>query len=130
MGSYAGRGNASLLIEKAKGGLHRSTPDSETLASSDDELDQRHHHFPSNQQQQLPRSTRQASWFSKIRQGPPRKASIIGAYSTAGSNPAIRESPTTQLSSFQRSWARVCVRLLMPVLLRRLGARISAFLTT
>jgi hypothetical protein len=29
VGSYAGGGNASLLVETAKGGLRRSTPDSE-----------------------------------------------------------------------------------------------------
>jgi hypothetical protein len=33
--SYAGGGNASLLIEKAISGLRRSIPDSEALASSD-----------------------------------------------------------------------------------------------
>jgi hypothetical protein len=36
LGSYAGVGNASLLLEKAKGGLRRSTADSEALAPSDD----------------------------------------------------------------------------------------------
>jgi hypothetical protein len=35
LGSYGRGGNASLLIEKSKGGLRRSTPDSEALTSSD-----------------------------------------------------------------------------------------------
>ena len=94
--SYTGGSNASLLIEKAKGGLRRSTPDSEALASSDDELDQRHHHFPTNQQQP-PRSTRRASWLNDVQQGPPRKASLSGAYSAVGSNPT---TPATEPTSW------------------------------
>jgi cellobiose-specific phosphotransferase system component IIB len=41
VGSYAGGSNASLLIKKAKVALRRSTLDSEALALSNDELDQR-----------------------------------------------------------------------------------------
>jgi hypothetical protein len=100
VGQYAGGGNASLLIEKAKGGLRRSTPDSEALASSDDELDQRHHHYPSSQQSQPPRTTRRASWLSEVQQGPPRKASLNGAYSTVGSNPP---TPSSEPSAWPTS---------------------------
>jgi hypothetical protein len=66
VGHKAGGGNASLLIEKAKGGLRRSTPDSEALVLTDDYLDQRHHEVPSIQEKQSPRSTRHASLFSKV----------------------------------------------------------------
>jgi hypothetical protein len=76
VGSYAGVCNASLLIEKAKGALRRTTPDFEALASSDDKLDQRQHNSPGNQEQQPPRSTHHASWFSKVQEGPPWKASL------------------------------------------------------
>jgi hypothetical protein len=49
-GSYTGSGNASLLVENAKGGPRRPAPDFEALALSDnDELNRRHHHYPSNQ---------------------------------------------------------------------------------
>jgi hypothetical protein len=39
---------------------------------------------------QPPRSTRRASWLSEVRQRPPWKASLSGAYSTVGSNPTLR----------------------------------------
>jgi hypothetical protein len=93
-----------LPVEKAKSALRRSTPDSEALALSDDKLDQRQNKFPSNQEQQPPRSTRHASWFSKVQKGPPWKALFGGAYPPVGSNPIMREGHTAHLSSFRRSW--------------------------
>jgi hypothetical protein len=104
VGSYAKSGNASLLIEKAKGALRQSTPNSETLASLDDEVNQSQHNFPNNQEQQPRRSTRHASWFSKVQERSPWNASLGRVYSTVGSNATMREGHTAQLSSFQQSW--------------------------
>ena len=60
---------ASLLVDKSKAHIRRSTPDSEALASSDDEQDFSHrtaHHQP-------PHSTRRPSWMSETNSN--RKAS-------------------------------------------------------
>ncbi|MCJ1476552.1 hypothetical protein MMC13_005218 [Lambiella insularis] len=83
--NYTG-GNASLLLEKTKAGIRRSTPDSEVMASSDDELEQRQQHIPTLNQQSSRQAGRQ-SWLSDSQQVPQRKSSVTGSYSSVGSHP-------------------------------------------
>ena len=91
--SYTGV-NSSLLLEKTKAGIRRSTPDSEAMASSDDETEQRHQHIsPLNQQ--APRSGRRQSWLSDTQQAPQRKGSVTGSYSSVGSHPGTPAADTT-----------------------------------
>ena len=94
--STYGGGNASLLLEKTKAGIRRSTPDSEALASSDDEQDQRYQH-PTTMVQQMPRPNRRASWLSEVQQGPQRKGSLTGTYSSVSSHPS---TPATEPTSW------------------------------
>lgn len=91
--SYAG-GNASLLLEKTKAGVRRSTPDSEVMASSDDELEQRQQHMPTLNQQSS-RQARRQSWLSDGQQVPQRKGSITGSYSSVGSHPSTPAAEST-----------------------------------
>jgi hypothetical protein len=93
--SYTGS-NASLLLEKAKGGIRRSTPDSEALASSDDEQDLRHQHF-SAMNQQAPKPVRRTSWLSEVQQASQRKGSSGGPYTSVGSYPT---TPATEPTSW------------------------------
>ena len=77
--------NASLLLEKAKAGMRRSTPDSEALASSDDEQDHRH------QQQSMAnppglKAGRRTSWLADAQPVPQRKPSLGAANSFPTSN--------------------------------------------
>jgi len=88
--------NASLLLEKAKGGIRRSTPDSEALASSDDEQDQRHQHF-SAMNSQAPKPVRRTSWLSEVQQVPQRKGSLSGTYTSVSSYPT---TPATEPTSW------------------------------
>ena len=96
-GGYPGS-NASLLLEKAKAGIRRSTPDSEALASSDDEQDQHHQHH-SMAPQSGSRGTRRSSWLNEFQQATQRKASLSGSgtFSPASSH------PTTPVAD-QTSW--------------------------
>ena len=96
-GGYPGS-NTSLLLEKAKAGIRRSTPDSEALASSDDEQDQ-HHQLHSVAAQSGPRVTRRSSWLNDFQQATQRKASLSGSgtFSPASSH------PTTPVAD-QSSW--------------------------
>ena len=91
------RGNTSLFLEKAKAGIRRSTPDSEALASSDDEQDHRPQHPIL---QQVPRPHRRASWLSEMHQGTPRKGSLPGNFSSMGSHP---NTPATEPTSWPSS---------------------------
>ncbi|MCJ1403977.1 hypothetical protein MMC11_007201 [Xylographa trunciseda] len=91
--SYTGV-NTSLLLEKTKAGIRRSTPDSEAMASSDDEIEQRQQHASTLNQQAL-RSGRRQSWLSDTQQAPQRKASINGSYSSIGSHPSTPTADTT-----------------------------------
>ncbi|KAL8951579.1 MAG: hypothetical protein Q9222_002464 [Ikaeria aurantiellina] len=71
-------GNASIFLEKAKAGNRGSTPDSEALASSDDEQE---HHYRLHSITNLPgtRPVRRPSWLTDTQQPPQRKASLSGA---------------------------------------------------
>ncbi len=81
--------NATIFLEKAKVGIRGSTPDSEALASSDDEQDH-HHRLQSINQTFGPRPTRRPSWLSDIQQAPQRKVSLSGSgtFSPGNSHPA------------------------------------------
>ncbi|KAK2756199.1 hypothetical protein FQN54_005607 [Arachnomyces sp. PD_36] len=89
--------NASLLLEKTHPGVRRSTPDSEALASSDDELEQ--HHL--NQIQNAPpqKTARRTSWLNEVPSSLPRKASLTAS----NSFPSTSSNPTTPAVD-QTSW--------------------------
>lgn len=91
-------GNTSLLLEKAKAGIRRSTPDSEALASSDDEQDQ-HHQVHSGTYTLGAKPTRRLSWLSEVQSAPQRKGSLSGSatFSPASSHP-------TTPAGDQNSW--------------------------
>lgn len=81
--------NASIFLEKAKAGIRGSTPDSEALASSDDEQDQYHRLHCINQSHGT-RQARRPSWLTEVQQAPHRKGSFSGSgsFSPASSHPA------------------------------------------
>ena len=67
--------SSSLLIEKTKAGIRRSTPDSEALASSDDEVDQ-HHRLNVVANQHIQRPNRRPSWMNENHSTARRKSSL------------------------------------------------------
>ena len=77
--------NTSLLLEKAKAGMRRSTPDSEALASSDDEQDHRHQQSSMVNSSGL-KAGRRTSWLSEAQQAPQRKPSLGATSSFPTSN--------------------------------------------
>lgn len=81
--------NASLLLEKSKPGMRGSTPDSEALASSDDEADH-YHRIQSINNNLGPKPTRRPSWLTEVQPLPPRKSSLSGSgtFSPTNSHPA------------------------------------------
>ena len=87
-GTFGSQQSASLLFDKSNPGLRRSTPDSEALASSDDEADQARSAAPS---QKLPKPTRRTSWLNDVSAANAanlnRKPSITAQYSPSTSNP-------------------------------------------
>ena len=87
-GAFGTQQSASLLFEKSNPGLRRSTPDSEALASSDDEIDQNR---SAQTSQKLPKPTRRTSWLNDISAANAanlnRKPSITAQYSPSTSNP-------------------------------------------
>ncbi|EER43404.1 PSP1 domain-containing protein [Histoplasma capsulatum H143] len=85
--------NASILIEKTRPGVRRSTPDSEALASSEDE---------DHQQNQLPaapvvKPMRRISWINDVPTTLARKASLptSSSFSSANSNPTTPAADQT-----------------------------------
>ncbi|KAL9113253.1 MAG: hypothetical protein Q9227_002588 [Pyrenula ochraceoflavens] len=80
---------ASLLLEKANPGLRRATPDSEALASSDDEVDGRQ--IPTGAQSAgATKPKRRTSWLSEISSNQTRKPSVTlpgASNSPSGSHP-------------------------------------------
>lgn len=82
-------GNAAILLEKSKAGIRGSTPDSEALASSDDEQDH-YHRLHSVANPLGPKPTRRLSWLTEVQQAPQRKASVSGSgtFSPTSSHPA------------------------------------------
>lgn len=90
---------ASLLLEKSHPGLRRSTPDSEALASSDDEIE--HTKSTASNNIKTGRTVRRTSWLNDTStSNTNRKPSITGPYSPSGSHPG---TPGTEVSA----WANV-----------------------
>jgi PSP1 C-terminal conserved region len=87
-GAFGSQQPASLLFEKSNPGMRRSTPDSEALASSDDEVDQARSAATS---QKLPKPTRRTSWLNDVSAANAgalnRKPSLTAQYSPSTSNP-------------------------------------------
>ncbi|KKK24352.1 hypothetical protein ARAM_000861 [Aspergillus rambellii] len=88
--------SASSRLEKMHPGIRRSTPDSEALASSDDDGDHTLHTSTTAVPAQKP--ARRTSWLNEIPAVMPRKASLSGPLSTGASNPT---SPVTDQSAWQ-----------------------------
>ncbi|KIV77402.1 hypothetical protein PV11_09199 [Exophiala sideris] len=77
---------ASLLLEKSHPGLRRSTPDSEALASSDDEVEQAKGSTTGNVKGN--RHGRRTSWLNDVTSSNAnRKPSMTGLYSPTTSHP-------------------------------------------
>jgi hypothetical protein len=84
--------NPSILLDKFNG--RRSTPDSEALASSDDEGDRQDHHQPAIQPQ---KPTRRASWLNDTTQSSaqPRK----GSFASSSMSPTTSHPSTPSAES-------------------------------
>lgn len=99
----------SLLLEKTRGGMRRSTPDSEALASSEDEHDHKNqmqnvNQSPDNGQNQtqitpIAKPVRRTSWLNDVPTALSRKASLPTNVNPGNSNPA---SPTAD----QTTWGQ------------------------
>lgn len=90
--------SASILFEKSNPGVRRSTPDSEALASSDDEVDQ--NRAAAAQAAKLHKPARRTSWLNDVPTATAtlnRKTSGTMPYSPTASNPGTP-------SSEQPSW--------------------------
>ncbi|KAI9832363.1 MAG: hypothetical protein M1826_002049, partial [Phylliscum demangeonii] len=70
----SGTSNSSLLLERTKGLVRRATPDSEALASSDDEPEKPYAH-PSPSILHPVKPPRRSSWLSDIQPPPGRRGS-------------------------------------------------------
>ncbi|PGH19092.1 hypothetical protein AJ79_00126 [Helicocarpus griseus UAMH5409] len=88
--------NASMLLEKSRPGVRRSTPDSEALASSEDEGDHHHSHPPAAP---VAKPTRRTSWLNEVPTTLARKASLPTSSSLSSAN----SNPTTPAAD-QSSW--------------------------
>ncbi|KAL8945241.1 MAG: hypothetical protein Q9211_000251 [Gyalolechia sp. 1 TL-2023] len=93
--------NASIFLEKAKAAKRGSTPDSEALASSDDEQEH-HYRMHSIANLQGSRPARRASWLTEVNQAPQRKGSLGG-----GGTFSPNASHPTTLSGEHTPWAAV-----------------------
>ena len=93
-GGFPG-GGASLLLDRSKAGFRGSTPDSEALASSDDEQDHhlRLHPVTSNPG---PKPVRRLSWLTEVQQVPNRKGSLGGNGPFPPASPNTTASPGDQ----------------------------------
>ena len=88
--------NATARLEKAHPGVRRSTPDSEALASSDDDGDQPQQMQPSTSVP-IPKPGRRTSWLNEVPPHVTRKSSLTttAPLSSGASNPT---SPATDQS--------------------------------
>ena len=93
---YAGS-NASILLDRAKAGIRGSTPDSEALASSDDEHDYLHR-LQTVTSNPGSKPVRRSSWFTEGQQTSTRKPSV-------GNGPFSPGSPGTATSSGEPPWS-------------------------
>ncbi|KAL3463391.1 hypothetical protein BJX64DRAFT_287417 [Aspergillus heterothallicus] len=88
--------NASARLERTHPGIRRSTPDSEALASSDDDGD---HPLPApSTSAPAHKPARRTSWLNEIPASMPRKTSLTGPLSSGVSIPT---SPATEQSGWQ-----------------------------
>ena len=94
--NFAGN-NASILLDRAKGSVRGSTPDSEALVSSDDEPDHLHR-LQTVTSNPGSKPTRRASWFTENQQAPTRQPSL------GGNGPFSPVSPGTVTSGDQAPW--------------------------
>ncbi|KAL2416440.1 hypothetical protein ABEF95_016252 [Exophiala dermatitidis] len=96
----AHQASASLLLEKSNPGLRRSTPDSEALASSDDEVE--HAKATAASIVKLNRNGRRKSWLNDVTSANiNRKPSVSGPYSPSTSHPGTprsEQSPWTNIN--------------------------------
>ncbi|KAL4869135.1 hypothetical protein BDV12DRAFT_196568 [Aspergillus spectabilis] len=94
--SHTPPNNASSRLEKTHPGIRRSTPDSEALASSDDDGE---HPLPTpSATAPAQKPARRTSWLNEIPASMPRKASLTGPLSSGASNPT---SPATDQAGWQ-----------------------------
>ena len=93
-GGFPG-GGASIFLDRSKAGFRGSTPDSEALASSDDEQDHhlRLHPVTSNPG---PKPVRRLSWLTEVQQVPNRKGSLGGNGPFPPASPNTTASPSDQ----------------------------------
>ena len=95
--SFSGfpNGGASIFLDRSKAGIRGSTPDSEALASSDDEQDHylRSHPVTSNPG---PKPVRRLSWLTEVQQVPTRKGSLSGNGPFPPASPNTTASPSDQ----------------------------------
>ena len=88
-----------MFLEKAKPGIRGSTPDSEALASSDDEQDQHHRLHPvGSNSSYAPKPTRRGSWLTEVQQPSQRKGSLNGGGPFSPSSPHPSSNPGDQTS--------------------------------
>ena len=93
-GGFPG-GGASIFLDRSKAGFRGSTPDSDALASSDDEQDHhlRLHPVTSNPG---PKPVRRLSWLTEVQQVPNRKGSLGGNGPFPPASPNTTASPSDQ----------------------------------
>jgi hypothetical protein len=87
--------NASIRLEKGKPGIRRSTPDSEALTSSDDELEHLHQ-VATAPTAPVTKPVRRTSWLNEVPHNLPRKTSLTA--------PGSGSIPSTSAAD-QPSWA-------------------------
>ncbi|KAK2625610.1 hypothetical protein QTJ16_004922 [Diplocarpon rosae] len=89
--------NPSILLDKFNG--RRSTPDSEALASSDDEADRQDHHQPPVQ---LQKPARRASWLNDTTtpMGPPQPRKSSFASSSMSPTTSHPNTPSAESSTW------------------------------
>lgn len=93
-GGFPG-GGASIFLDRSKAGFRGSTPDSEALASSDDEQDHYHRLHPVTSNPG-PKPVRRLSWLTEVQQVPNRKGSLGGSGPFAPASPSATASPNDQ----------------------------------
>ncbi|EAW08268.1 PSP1 domain protein [Aspergillus clavatus NRRL 1] len=91
---------ASVRLEKSHPGVRRSTPDSEALASSDDDVE--HSHLPQTSATfPAAKPARRTSWLNEIPVNMPRKASLT---TTGALLPGSGASNPTSPAADQSGW--------------------------
>jgi len=94
-GGFPG-GSASIFLDRSKAGIRGSTPDSEALASSDDEQDH-HHRLQPVTSNPGPKPTRRPSWLNETQQAPIRKGSLGGNGSFSPASPSSAAPSSDQI---------------------------------